>query len=223
MSDPDIDLADYIDHTLLDSTATTEAIAQLCEQAERLHFPAVCVYPVHVKQAAEYLHHKDPQVATVIGFPTGATTSAVKRYEAQEALENGATELDLVINLGWLKEGNLDAVHREIAEICELSDYPVKAILETALLSDEEKRIAAQLAMDAGAAFIKTSTGWHGGATVADVKLLKEITRDRVGIKASGGIRTVDQALDLIRAGASRLGTSRGVELIRLRESVGRL
>jgi deoxyribose-phosphate aldolase len=218
-SHPDIDLADYIDHTLLNPLATAEAIAQLCEQAEQFHFQAVCIYPTHVKQAVSLLHRKDPRVCTVIGFPSGATTSAVKLYEAQEALEQGATELDVVINLGWLKDGNLDAVHRELAEICALSDATVKAILETTLLSDAEKRIAAKLCMDAGAEFVKTSTGWYGGATVADVRLLKEVTHDRVGIKASGGIRTAAQALDLILAGATRLGTSRGIELIQMREA----
>jgi deoxyribose-phosphate aldolase len=216
---PEIDLADYIDHTLLDPLATSEAIAELCEQADRFHFPTVCVYPVHVKQAVGLLHRKGPRVCTVIGFPSGATTSAVKLYEAQDALELGATELDVVMNLGWLREGNLDAVHREIAELCSLSDAIVKVILETTRLSDPEKRIATELCMDAGAEFVKTSTGWQGGATVADVRLLKEITRDRIGIKASGGIRTVEQALSLILAGATRLGTSRGVELIQLREA----
>lgn len=215
----DIDLAEYIDHTLLNPLATPEAIAQLCEQADSLHFAAVCVYPIHVRQAVELLHNKPPKVCTVIGFPSGASTATVKRYEAQEALENGATELDVVINVGWLKQGNLDALYQELADICTLSHYPVKAILETTLLTNEEKRIGAKVCIDAGTAFIKTSTGWHGGATVEDVRLLKEITRDRVGIKASGGIQSPAQALDLILAGASRLGTSRGVELIQRRNA----
>jgi deoxyribose-phosphate aldolase len=215
----DIDLAEYIDHTLLDPLATPEAIAQLCEQADSLHFFAVCVYPIHVKQAVQLLHRREPKVCTVIGFPSGASTPGVKRYEAQDALENGATELDIVINVGWLKQGNLDALHQEIADVCALSQYPVKAILETALLTKEEKRLGAKICMDSGAAFVKTSTGWNGGATVEDVRLLKEVTRDRIGIKASGGIQTSDQALDLILAGATRLGTSRGVELIQMRDS----
>jgi deoxyribose-phosphate aldolase len=218
-SHPDIDLADFIDHTLLDPIATPEAIAQLCEEADRFHFPTVCVYPVHVKQAVQLLHHRNPKVCTVIGFPSGATTSAVKRYEAQEALENGADELDVVINLGWLTQGNVDAVHQELSDLCGLSDAPVKVIIETALLSKDRKQMAAQICLEAGAAFVKTSTGWLGGATVEDVKLLKEVTRDRIGIKASGGIRTVEHALALVVAGATRLGTSRGVELIQQRES----
>lgn len=217
---PDIEIAPFIDHALLTPTATPEQVEQWCEQADRFNFASVCVYPAYVKQAAELLHGKKPQVCTVIGFPTGATTGAVKLYEAQEAVENGATELDVVINLGWLKVGKTDAVHREIAEICEETGQMVKVILETNLLTDAEKKLAAELAMDAGAAFLKTSTGWNGGATVADVRLLKEVARERVGIKASGGIRTLEQALDLILAGATRIGTSRSIDLIRQRDNL---
>lgn len=215
---PNIDIAPFIDHSLLLPTTTPEQVERWCEEAYRFNFAAVCIHPCYVKQAAQLLHNKNPQVCTVIGFPTGSTTSAVKLYEAQEAVENGATELDLVINLGWLKAGKSEEVHREIATICEETGKPVKVILETSLLTDAEKKLAAELAMDAGAAFLKTSTGWNGGATVADVRLLKEIARDRVGIKASGGIRTHNDALDLIMAGATRLGTSRGIELLRQRD-----
>lgn len=217
---PDIDIAPFIDHALLTPTATPEQVEQWCQQADRFNFASVCVYPVYVKQAAELLHGKKPKVCTVIGFPTGATTAAVKLYEAQEAAENGATELDLVMNLGWLKVGKTEAIHREIAEICEETGQTVKVILETNLLTDAEKKLAAEIAMDAGAAFLKTSTGWSGGATVSDVRLLKEVARDRVGIKASGGIRTLEQALDLILAGATRLGTSRGIDLILERDNL---
>lgn len=217
---PDIDIAPYIDHALLMPTATSEHVKQWCEEADRFGFAAVCVYPVHVKQAAELLHGKSPKVCTVIGFPSGATTSAVKLFEAQEALENGAVELDVVINLGWLKAGKTEEIHREIAEICEAAGEQVKVILETNLLTDAEKGVAAEIAMDAGAAFIKTCTGWNGGVTLADVRLLKEVARERVGIKASGGIRTASQALDLIVAGATRLGTSRGIDLIRERDTL---
>lgn len=216
----EIDLAPYIDHTLLDPLASPEAVAQLCDQAERFAFPTVCLYPTQVKQAVDLLHRKFPQVCTVIGFPTGATTSTVKLYEAQEAVELGATELDVVINLSWLKAGNIDAVHRELAEICAATGQTVKAILETTLLTEAEKRLAAEACLDAGVSFLKTSTGWHGGATVADVKLLKEVSRDRIGIKASGGIRTYEQAVALIQAGATRLGTSRGLELLRQQAEV---
>ena len=218
LADTDIDLATYIDHALLQPTATPEQVKQCCYEAEQYNFPAVCIYPNAVRQGAELLHNKSTQVCAVIGFPTGATTSAVKLYEAQTAVEDGATELDVVINLGWLKAGKTDKIHREIAEICEATGQVVKTILETALLTDAEKRLAGEICLDAGAAFLKTSTGWFGGATVADVKLLHEVTKGRIGIKASGGIRTVEQALALIQAGATRLGTSRGVDLVRERE-----
>ncbi|PMB53865.1 deoxyribose-phosphate aldolase [Fischerella thermalis CCMEE 5201] len=218
--DNDIDIAPYIDHTLLIPTATPDLIEQWCEEAQRFHFAGVCVNPSYVRLAAELLHNKTSKICTVIGFPTGATTSAVKLYEAQEAVENGANELDVVINLGWLKAGKTDEVHREIAEICEETGQIVKVIIETNLLTDAEKRLATEICMDAGAAFIKTCTGWNGGATVADVRLLKEVARERVGIKASGGIRTIDQALDLIMAGATRLGTSYSVDLLRQRDTL---
>lgn len=214
----EINLAEYIDHSLLNPTATAEQVRQWCDEADRFGFATVCVYPVHVRQAVELLHNKRPQVCTVIGFPTGATTSATKLFEAQEATENGATELDVVINLGWLKSGETNNFHRELAEICEATGQTVKAILEMALLTDDEKQVAAEICMEAGVAFLKTNTGWYGGATVEDVKLLKQITRDRIGIKAAGGIHTAEQAIELILAGAIRLGTSRGPDLIRQRD-----
>lgn len=212
----EIDLAPLIDHTLLAPAAIAEQILQLCDQADRYGFATVCIYPVHVPLAVERLHGKRPKVCTVIGFPSGATTAKVKLYEAQEAVENGATELDVVINLGWLKMGETSRVHAEIAAIVELTGQPVKAILETALLTQGEKRLAAEICLDAGVAFLKTSTGWQGGATVEDVKLLRQIGGDRIGIKASGGIRTPEQALALVEAGATRLGTSRGPEILHL-------
>ncbi|NJN57630.1 MAG: deoxyribose-phosphate aldolase [Leptolyngbyaceae cyanobacterium SL_5_9] len=215
-----INLAEFIDHALLNPTATPEQVAQCCEEADLFGFAAVCIYPAHVRQAVELLHGKRPQVCTVIGFPTGATTSAVKLYEAQEAADSGATELDVVINLGWLKSGKTEEVHRELAEICEATAQTVKAILEMALLSESEKKLAAEICLDAGVQFLKTSTGWYGGATVEDVKLLKAVSNDRVGIKASGGIRTVEQAIALILAGATRLGTSRGPDLVRQRDTL---
>lgn len=216
-----INLADFVDHALLNPLATPDQLAQCCSEADRYGFPAVCVYPTYVRQAVELLHNKQPQVCTVIGFPSGATTSAVKLYEAQEAVESGATELDVVINLGWVRSEKTNELHRELAEICESTGQTVKAILEMSLLTQAEKRLAAEVCMDAGVQFLKTSTGWAGGATVEDVKLLKDLTRDRVGIKASGGIRTAEQAVELILAGATRLGTSRGPELVRQMERLG--
>jgi deoxyribose-phosphate aldolase len=210
----EFNLSEFIDHSLLNPSATPEQILKCCEEADRFGFPTVCIFPSAVRQAVEFLHNKRPQVCTVIGFPTGATTSAVKLFEAQEAAENGANELDVVINLGWLKSGNTEALHREIAAIVEETGLPVKAILETALLTDEEKVLAAEICIDAGVSFLKTSTGWLGGATVADVELLKQVAKDQVAIKASGGIRTADQAIALIMAGATRLGTSYGPALV---------
>lgn len=213
-TDLNIDIATYIDHSLLKPSATPDAVKQICEEAFQYNFPAVCVYPIAVQQAAELLHNKRSQVCTVIGFPTGANTSATKLYEAQEAVENGATELDVVINLGWVKAGESDKIYQEIAQICEETGQTVKAILETAVLTNAEKRLAGEICLDAGVAYLKTSTGWFGGATVEDVRLLKEITKGQIGIKASGGIRTYEQALELIHAGATRLGTSRGIDLL---------
>ncbi|MGA7933895.1 MAG: deoxyribose-phosphate aldolase [Kovacikia sp.] len=220
ISHSDIDLAPYIDHALLTPTATPEQVEQWCADADRFNFAAVCVQPTNVHLAANLLKGKQPKVCSVIGFPYGATTSATKLFEAQEAAENGAVELDVVINLGWLKAGKTNEVHREIAEIRDATGQIVKAILEMALLTEAEKHLAAEICMDAGAAFLKTSTGLYGGATIADVRLLKELTKDRIGIKASGGIRTADQALELIIAGATRLGTSRGADLVRQRDSL---
>ena len=215
LSNTDIDIATYIDHTLLKPSAIPEEVNKLCQDAWRYNFPTVCVYPTAVQQARELLHDKQPQVSTVIGFPTGAVTSAIKLHEAQEAVENGATELDVVINLGWLKTRQTSKIYQEIAQICSETGQVVKAILETTVLTDEEKRLAGEICLDAGVAYLKTSTGWFGGATVEDVKILKEITRGQIGIKASGGIRTYQQAIALIEAGATRLGTSRGVDLLR--------
>lgn len=215
MEYPNIDIAPLIDHALLSPTATPEQVEKCCQEADRFRFATVCVYPVYVKQAAELLHGKNPKVSTVIGFPTGATTSAAKLYEAQEAVENGATELDVMIHLGALKVGKTEEIYREIAQICEQTGQTVKAILETNLLTDTEKRLVAEICMDAGVKFIKTSTGWHGGATVSDVLFLKKVTQGQIGIKASGGIRTIQQAFELVMAGATRLGTSRGPDLLR--------
>jgi deoxyribose-phosphate aldolase len=204
----------YIDHTLLDNLATSEQIEKLCAEADRYGFAAVCVYPSYVKLAVSQLHNKKPKVCTVIGFPSGASTSATKLYEAQEAADNGATELDVVINLAWLKDGEADRVYQEIAQISESTRTEVKAILEMELLTIAEQKLAAEICLDAGAAYLKTHTGWRGGVTVAQVELLAAIAKGRAGIKAAGGIRTLEQAQLLIAAGATRLGLSRGVELV---------
>lgn len=211
----DMDIAQYIDHSLLNPTATAQDIERCCMEAYQYNFPVVCIYPNAVKQAVQLLHNKPPKVCTVIGFPTGANTSGCKLYEAQEAVENGADELDVMINLGWVKAGKSEDIYREIAQICEATNKPIKAILEMSLLTKTEKRLVAEICLDAGVAFLKTSTGWNGGATVEDVKFLKKITVDRIGIKASGGIHTLAQAYSLIEAGANRLGTSKGISLVK--------
>jgi deoxyribose-phosphate aldolase len=218
MSDFDIDIAPMIDHSLLVATATPEDVARWCAEAQRYNFAAVCIQPRYVRLAAELLNNKRVKVCTVIGFPTGATTSAVKLYEAQEAVDNGAEELDVVIDLGSLKAGKVDDVHADLAAICNETGRTVKAILEMSLLTPAEQRIAAEICMDAGASYLKTSTGWNGGATVADIKLLAELAKERVGIKAAGGIKSHGEAIALVRAGATRLGTSRGVALLKERD-----
>jgi deoxyribose-phosphate aldolase len=213
-----IDITPYIDHSLLGTAATPAMVEQWCQEAERFGFAAVCVNPCYVRQVTSLLHGKRPKICTVIGFPTGATTTASKLYEAQEAVENGAQELDVVINVGWLKAGKIDDVHREVAEICESTGQAVKAILEMSLLTQPEREIAAQVCMEAGARMLKTGTGWCGAVTVDDVRFLKDLTKDQIGIKAAGGIRTHTQAVELILAGATRLGTSWGIDLLKQRE-----
>jgi deoxyribose-phosphate aldolase len=213
-----IDIAPFIDHSLLGAAATPEMVEQWCAEADRYGFAAVCVNPCYVRQVANLLHNRKQLVCTVIGFPTGATTTQSKLYEAQEAVENGAQELDVVINIGWLKAGKIDEVHGEIAEICQVTGKAVKAILEMSLLTPEEQQIAAQICMEAGARFLKTGTGWCAAATVEEVHFLKDLTKEQIGIKAAGGIRTHSRAVELIEAGATRLGTSWGVDLLKQRE-----
>lgn len=216
---PEVDLAPMIVHGLLHPAATPERVEQWCAEADRYGFPAVLVFPSAVPQAVALLHHKRPQVATVIGFPSGATTSAVKRYEAMEALDHGATELDVTLNLGLLKAGETDAAHREIAEICEAADRRVTVTLEMGLLTASELRTAVDLCLDAGVMALKTHTGWHGIATAAEVQQLRELSRGRVLIEAAGGIRDLERAIALTLAGANRLGTSWGATLMQQRQA----
>ena len=213
-TDRNINIADYIEHAILHPTVTATQIQQGCNLAIGHNFPVVCVYPTAVKQANELLYNCKIQVVTVIGFPSGASTSFTKLTEAQEAVENGAQELDVMINLGWLKERKSEPIYKEIATIVEETGVPIKAILETSLLTPAEKQLAAEICLDAGVSFLKTSTGWFGGATVEDVQLLHQVTKGKVGIKASGGIRHLSQAIALINAGATRLGTSKGLQLV---------
>jgi deoxyribose-phosphate aldolase len=215
MLQTDINPVTYIDYALLDPAASDEQVDRVCDEADRLGFASVCLYPCNVRRARERLLKSRVEICTVIGFPSGATTSAVKLYEAMEAVENGATELDVVINLGWLKTGQTNLLHQDIAQICEESGKPVKAILELSMLTPDEQELAVEVCMDAGVAFLKTGTGWAGSATVEMVKFLKEISNGKVGVKASGGIRTREQAIAMINAGANRIGTSHGVAIAR--------
>ena len=209
-----VDIASHIDHTLLTPTATPDQVEQWCTAAEQYRFASVCVNPCHVKQAAERLYRSRVLVSTVVGFPLGTSLTEVKLHEAQLAVEHGAQELDLKLNLTLLRAGQLDALHAEVGTIVESTGVPIKVILETALLTDEEKQTLGQLCIEAGAAFLKTSTGWTGGATEADVRLLWQLTQGGIPIKASGGIRTPMQAINLLQAGATRLGTSYGIEIV---------
>jgi deoxyribose-phosphate aldolase len=214
----DKSLARMIDHTLLKPDATADQIAQLCFEARKYHFASVCVNPTNVKLSADLLSGSDVKVCTVIGFPLGATSTEVKAFETQNAIDNGATEIDMVINIGALKAGDNDLVARDIREVVKVAhkaDAIVKVIIETALLTDEEKIIACLLAKEAGADFVKTSTGFSsGGATVSDVALMRRTVGPELGVKAAGGIHSQEDAQQMIAAGATRLGASAGVKII---------
>lgn len=211
-------LAAMIDHTLLKPEATYAQIAQLCQEARDHGFAAVCVNPIHVRRCAELLQNSAVRVCTVIGFPLGATLPEVKVYETRQAIDDGAAEIDMVINIGALKSQDHDAVARDISSVVQTAHAAgalVKVIIEAALLTDEEKTIACQLCRDAGADFVKTSTGFGpGGATVHDVALMRRVVGPTMGIKAAGGIRTLRDADHLIAAGATRLGASASVKIM---------
>jgi len=212
-------LARYIDYTLLKPDATRERIERLCAEALQYGFASVCVNPFFVELAASILRGSEVKVCTVIGFPLGATLPEVKAYEAERVIARGARELDMVINIGALKAGDYDAVKKDIAGVVEVAhDHAalVKVIIETALLTREEKVRACQLAQEAGADYVKTSTGFGpGGATVEDVALMRQVVGDKMGVKAAGGISTYEKALAMIRAGATRIGASAGVKIVR--------
>ncbi len=203
----------YIDHTLLKPDAQQEQIEKLIEEAKAYDFASVCVNPTWVNFAAEGLRDSDVKVCTVIGFPLGANTPFVKACETKNAIQNGADEIDMVINIGALKSKNLALVEEDIQAVVEASgDKLVKVIIETCLLTDDEKIVACQIAKSAGADFVKTSTGFStGGATVEDVALMRQTVGPDMGVKASGGARSYEDALAFIEAGATRIGTSSGV------------
>jgi len=205
----------HVDHTLLLQTATWDEIRQICDDAIKYQTASVCIPPCYVKQAYEYMEGR-MAVCTVIGFPNGNTTTGTKEFETKEAIANGASEIDMVINIGWLKEKKYDLIEEEIRTLKEAcGDRILKVIIETCLLTDEEKVKMCQIVTDAGADYIKTSTGFGtGGATVEDVRLMKSLVGEEIKVKAAGGIRSLDSALAMIEAGAERIGTSAGVAIV---------
>lgn len=213
--------ANFIDHTLLKPESTRQQIDQIIDEAKEYNFKSICVNPTHVKYAAERLNDSGVLVCTVIGFPLGATTTATKIFETEDAIKNGATELDMVINIGALKDGRFEDVQKDIEGVVGAANgKTVKVIIETVLLSDEEKVKASELAKAAGADFVKTSTGFAGGgATPEDVKLMKDTVGDELEVKASGGVRSLEDFNKMIDAGATRIGASAGVQIIQGLES----
>jgi len=219
----DKSLAGMIDHTLLKPDATADKIAQLCFEAKKYHFASVCVNPTNVKLCADLLRGSDVKVCTVIGFPLGATTTEVKVAETKNALDNGATEIDMVMNIGALKAGDTELVAHDIHEVVQATHAAnaiLKVIIETALRTDEEKTVACLLAKEAGADYVKTSTGFSsGGATVHDVALMRKAVGPNLGVKAAGGIHSHEEAEQMIAAGATRIGASAGIKIIQADKS----
>ena len=211
-------LAKIIDHTLVKPTATKDAVVKLCSEAEKYGFGCVCVNSAYVSLAAQMLKGTDVKVCSTVGFPFGAALAEVKAFEAKRAVENGASEIDMVMNIGALKSGNYEKVKEDIKAVVDVKhshdNVIVKVIIETGYLTDEEKRKACKLAKEAGADFVKTSTGLAGGATVKDVRLMHETVGEDMGVKAAGGIRNFEQASAMIEAGADRIGTSTAVAVI---------
>ena len=210
------DLASKIEHTLLRPEATRADIENLCREAERYGFYGVCVNGAWVELARYLLEETEVKIITVVGFPLGACDSDVKRFETEAAIDNGAHEIDMVMNIGWLRDGEEKKFVREIQDVVEAAQgAPVKVILETSLLTTQEKIRACELIRYTGAQFVKTSTGFgKSGATEQDVRLLREVVGPNFGVKAAGGIRTLEQAEALLKAGADRIGTSHGVEIM---------
>ena len=212
-----MDYANMIDHTLLKTDAQKKDLDKLLLEAKKYNFMSVCVSPIWVKYAAEQLKDTNVKVCTVIGFPQGATPTEVKVFETKNAIENGATEVDMVIPVGVLKDKDYIAVENDIRAVVEAakSKALTKVIIETCLLTDEEKIMACKLSKSAGADFVKTSTGFStAGATVKDIRLMRETVGEQMGVKASGGVRSREDADAMIKAGATRIGTSNGVKIV---------
>jgi len=210
------DLASKIDHTLLKADATKEALIKLCDEAKKYNLATVCVNPGNIPYVTELLKDSSVKPITVVGFPLGANMPRVKAFETKEAILAGAEEIDMVINIGALKSKDYELVRRDIKQVVDAAKpYPVKVIIETSLLTQEEKITACKIAKEVGAAFVKTSTGFStGGATVEDVKLMREVVGKEMGVKASGGIRTKEDAEKMIKAGADRIGASASVKIV---------
>lgn len=210
-------IASYIDHTLLKPESTKEQVIELCKEAAEYEFASVCVNPSYVETAAAELKNSKVKVCTVIGFPLGASTSETKAFETKDAIEKGAEEIDMVVNIGAIKSGESELVKNDIQAVVDAAKGKaiVKVIIEASLLTDEEKVLASRLSKEAGADFVKTSTGFStGGATVADVKLMRETVGSELGVKASGGVRSLEDVQGMIDAGASRIGASSGVQIM---------
>ena len=206
-----------IDHTILKADAKREDVVRYCEEAKKYDFMSVCVNSCNVKIVKKALDGSDVKVCCVVGFPLGAMATEAKAFEAKYCVDNGADEIDMVINIGALKDENYDYVKKDIEEVVKASSGKVvKVIIETCLLSDEEKKKACELAKEAKADFVKTSTGFStGGATVEDVKLMKSVVGDELKVKASGGVRTKEDAMKMIEAGADRIGASSGINIVK--------
>jgi deoxyribose-phosphate aldolase len=223
----DLSMARLIDHTLLKPDASAAEIAQLCREAREYHFASVCVNSTNVPLCADLLKGSDVAVCTVVGFPLGASPAEVKAYEAQLAIQNGANEIDMVMNIGVLKSRDVKALYNDIATVvknCHAHNVICKVILETSKLTDEEKVIACQVCKVAEADFVKTSTGFGGGgATAADVALMRKVVGPDIGVKASGGVRNLADAQAMVSAGATRIGASAGVAIVKAErgETVG--
>lgn len=209
-------LAKMMDHTILKATATPEQVEKICREALEIGAASVCINPCNIEQTKELLAGSDVKVCTVIGFPLGANTTAVKMYETQDAIKRGAEEVDMVINVGALLAGDTDTVFNDIKGVVEAADGTlVKVIIETCYLDDEQKKTACELTMKAGADFVKTSTGFgSNGATVHDVKLMRSVVGDKLKVKASGGIRNYKDAMDMVNASADRLGVSASIAIL---------
>ncbi len=211
-----MNIASYIDHTVLAANATSDKIEKICREAKEYHFASVCVNSCHVEKCAELLKDSDVSVCTVVGFPLGAMSTKAKAYEALAAIEDGADEIDMVINIGLLKDGKDESVLKDIQSVKEAcNDKLLKVIIETCLLTHDEKVRACSLAVKAGANYVKTSTGFStGGAKEEDIALMRKTVGPEIGVKASGGIHTYEEALGMIENGATRIGASAGIAIV---------